>query len=92
MAGHEPMPEACDACGYETADLTEKDAYARVAGAGPFTPENEKMWGWLCDVCRNTMVGNAWLYPRNYDPMLLNLGSAINYGTNLILDEVRKGR
>ena len=34
--------------------LVETDAYARTRGHGPFTPDNEKQWAWLCAICRGT--------------------------------------
>lgn len=81
----DPQPEECQCCLFPTAALTKCDAYARTSGHGPFTPEAEKQWAWLCEVCRSTYVGNMYLYPRNYDTTLAYIGAAVNYGTNLIL-------
>lgn len=84
-------PDECDGCGYETADLTEHDAYACTPGHGPFTPEDQKERRWLCKVCEGTMSGNATLYPRNaiYDYATLR---SIAYATNMILDAIRGTR
>lgn len=89
---HTQKSEECDCCGFPTPELEEVDAYGRTPGHGPFTPDDEKQWAWLCHVCRNTHVGNIYRYPRNYQSGDFIIGSAINYGTNLILDEIRKGR
>lgn len=88
MSRH-PKPEECDACGWETTDLTETDAYARTQGHGPFTPEEEKEWVWLCNVCRSTLAGNVYLYPRNYSGGLSVIAPTLCWGINAILSAVR---
>jgi hypothetical protein len=63
---NDPQPEECESCGWATVQLTKTDAYARTHGHGPFTPNEDKVWGWLCDVCRSTFAGNAFQYPNQY--------------------------
>lgn len=77
----EPQPPECESCNWETPDLTKTDAYARVRGHGPFTPNEDKTWGWLCNVCRATPAGNAWLYPGNYEnqPLFATVAWGINF-------------
>jgi hypothetical protein len=62
----DPQPEECEACLWKTDQLTKTDAYARQRGHGPFTPDEEKTWAWLCDVCRSSFSGMAYCYPNNY--------------------------
>lgn len=87
MSGHTEKPEECESCMWSTDELEEVDAYARTPGHGPFTLENEKQWGWLCNVCRSTMAGNAYLYPNSehYDTPTLQ---TVAWGINAILDEI----
>lgn len=91
MPGHRPKPdpddgEGCDSCGWITDDLEEFDAYARTTGHGPFTPDDQKEWAWLCRVCRSTYAGNAHLYPRNYpdQPTLKTIAWGINYVAEVV--------
>ena len=88
MAGHQPKSEECDSCGWPTEELTEVDAYARTKGHGPFTPDDQKEWAWLCEVCRSSYAGNAYLYPRNYDDDIVL--RTIAWQTNAILDAIAK--
>jgi hypothetical protein len=81
-------PDECDACGWPTSYLTECDAYARNPDHGPFTPEEEKERAWLCEVCRSTYAGNAYMYPRQYDNR--QVLSTIAWGINRVVDEVRR--
>jgi hypothetical protein len=86
--GHEPKPDQCDNCWWKTDDLQEFDAYARTVGHGPFTPDADKAWAWLCEVCRSTRAGNAYQYPRQYedgDVMALTA-----WGINRVLAEIRR--
>lgn len=85
--GHRSHSGECDSCNWKTDDLTKVDAYARLQGAGPFTPDDEKPWGWLCEVCQSTYAGNAWLYPRQYDNE--PLFATVAWGINRILAEIR---
>ena len=82
MAGHEPNPGLCACCGWETDELEEVDCYARTAGHGPFTPDDEKQWGWMCLVCRSTFAGNSYQYPTQYRdvaPIMQLIAWGINY-------------
>jgi len=78
---HTPKSDECDSCGWETTELVETDAYARTRGHGPFTPDNEKSWAWLCVVCQNTFAGNAYCYPNQYEnkEVLATIAWGINY-------------
>jgi len=78
----------CDSCGWETTELVETDAYARTPGHGPFTPDNEKTWGWLCIVCRSTFAGNAYCYPNQYENKELFV--TIAWGINYLADQINK--
>lgn len=84
--------EGCACCGYPTTDLEPCDGYATVLGLGPFSPDEDKPWLWLCNVCRSTQVGNTALYPRNYSHDVATLGAAINYGTNAVLAAIAAQR
>jgi len=80
-------PEQCDACGWETKELTEYDAYARTPGHGPLTPEEEKQRSWQCIVCASTHCGTIACYPRNQHEnvdMIRTLCWGINYLASLI--------
>ena len=87
---HTPKSEECDSCGWETDALTETDAYARTPGHGPFTPDEEKTWAWLCEVCRSTPAGTAYLYPRNYENH--EVLSTTAWGINYLADKIDGGR
>ena len=78
---HTSKSEECDSCGWETTALIETDAYARTPGHGPFTPNEEKTWAWLCEVCRSTNAGNAYRFPRQYEnkEVLATIAWGINY-------------
>jgi hypothetical protein len=71
---------------FTTADLTEIDAYARTPGHGPLTPDDQKEWAWLCQVCRSTLAGNAYLYPGQYQnqPLFALVAWGINHIASLI--------
>lgn len=86
---NDPQPEECECCMFATIELTKTDAYARTLGHGPFTPDEDKQWAWLCQVCRSTHAGNMYLYPRNYDDGIAMLGSTVNFGVNTILAAIR---
>ena len=73
---------------WETPDLTKTDAYARTQGHGPFTPNEAKQWGWLCDVCRATWAGSAWLYPDQHQNK--EVLSMIAWQTNFLAEEIAK--
>jgi hypothetical protein len=62
MSGHHEHWGECDSCGWKTEALTEVDCWARVRGAGPFTPDDEKVWAWMCEVCRTSPAGTAYVY------------------------------
>jgi ribosomal protein L37AE/L43A len=81
--GHVEKPEDCNNCGWETDELKECDAYARVQG------DDEKTWAWLCDICRNTYAGNAYLYPRQYENR--DVLAMLAWGINRVLAEIRGG-
>lgn len=85
----DPQPDSCESCGWETEHLVKTDAFARIRGHGPFTPNEEKVWGWLCQVCRSTFAGNAWLFPRQYEnqPLFALVAWGINF---LDLDEASR--
>jgi len=82
----DPKSEECDCCGWKTEALTQTDAFARTQGHGPGTPREEKEWAWLCEVCRSTMAGNSYLYPRQYPDatVLQMLAWQTNYLASLI--------
>lgn len=88
----DPQPDECECCLFATTELVKCDAYARTLGHGPFTPNEQKEWAWLCLVCRSTHVGNMYLYPRNYDTTLAYVGSAVNFGVNTILAAIKANR
>jgi hypothetical protein len=87
VSGHGFKPDECDACSWVTDNLTEMDAYARTLGHGPFTPDNEKEWAWLCSVCMSTASGTAHLYPRHRDDA--EVLSMLAWGINAILDALK---
>lgn len=89
---HTEKPEECSCCGWATTELRECDAYARTPGHGPFTPDEEKVWAWLCEVCRSTFAGNTYLYPRNYDPVVAQVLPMVAWCANRILAEVKGER
>lgn len=88
MTGHQPKPEECENCGWETDELTETDCYARGHRTGPMSPDDEKEFAWLCDVCRSTFAGTAFQYPRQYADQAAVL-QTIAWGINRILHEIR---
>lgn len=66
----------CDSCHFKTRNLT------AVVGHPPGPARVEAM----CDVCYNTLIGNASLSPHLYnDPALM---STIGYVTNMILKRI----
>ncbi len=82
-------PEECEFCAWETTALTKTDAYARTPGQGPFTPDEEKEWAWLCDVCRSTPAGNAHLYPRQRQLADIEVLQTVAWGINYIASLTR---
>lgn len=88
--GHHEKSEECDYCSFFTDELEEIRAYARLDGAGPFTPDDKIPWVWLCRVCRGTLVTNSFLYPRNYEGYLQIIGQSMNHNTNLILQAIKE--
>jgi hypothetical protein len=87
--GHTEKPEKCANCHWETGALKECDAYARVRGHGPFTPDDEKTWAWLCEVCRSTYAGSAYCYPDNYESR--DVLAMLAWGINRVLAEIKGG-
>lgn len=87
MAGHQPQPKECEFCGFETDQLHEVEAYGRVPGQGPFTPDDEKEWGWLCGVCWASPAGNAFSYPRHHANDTVALRT-IAICTNMVLAKI----
>lgn len=72
-------PEECDACSFKTKDL-------KFYKHDPGYPENSGHW--LCEVCRQTISGNANRSPSLYpDSTVLHM---IAYCTNLIIREIRR--
>ncbi|HJZ06361.1 MAG TPA: hypothetical protein VJ327_11025 [Patescibacteria group bacterium] len=72
-------PEECEACRFETDDLTFYDH-------GPGYPEGAGHW--ICKVCACTMSGNAHRSPGCYKEYeVLHM---LSYCTNLILDALKK--
>ena len=87
---HTEKSEECDSCGWETDALTECSAWARTRGHGPNTPDEQKQWGWMCEVCRHTMAGNAYCYPDQYsDSAVLR---TVAWGINYLADVTMKAR
>lgn len=74
-----PKSDECDSCAWKTDDL-------EYVGSdwGSVTP------GWLCDVCRNTMAGNAFLYPESYTDQSA-LFSTIAWGVNAAIESAAYG-
>ena len=62
MSGHQEPWGECESCGWETDELVEVDCWGRVTGLGPFSPDDEKPWAWMCRVCRSTPAGTAYMY------------------------------
>lgn len=87
---HVENPGECDACGWKTDQLQECDAYARTRGHGPFTPEDQKEWSWLCNVCRSTLAGNVHLYPDQYSGETATIVTTLCWGINAVLDAIEK--
>lgn len=69
-------PEECEFCGWPTDELSE-------SGYGPRKP-------WLCEVCRHTPAGNAARSQVNRYGDIAPALQAISWGTNRILDEIRR--
>lgn len=90
MTGHRPKTEECECCGWETPDLEEVDCYARTPGAGPFSPDDQKEFAWMCKVCRSTMAGNSYQFPRQYPNA--DVLQMIAWCTNRVVDEFRTYR
>lgn len=90
MTGHEPKTPECECCGWETADLEEVDCYARISGLGPFSPDDEKVFAWMCRVCRSTAAGRAYQFPDHYPNA--DVLQMIAWSTNRIMDDVRTYR
>lgn len=89
----DPEDSYCDCCQFQTTELTLVDAYARTFGHGPFTPEQDKEYAWMCDVCHSTLAGNAYLYPRQYEYEVYLISATINWGsTNAILAKIEQLR
>ena len=89
----DPQPEECESCNWTTTELTKTDAYARTRGHGPMTPNEDKIWGWLCHVCRSTYAGNAYCYPDQYEnqTVLSMIAWQTNYLASLIKGSVSSG-
>jgi hypothetical protein len=62
MSGHEAPWGECESCGWETDDLIEVDCWARVKGVGPESPEEEKVFAWMCKVCYSSPAGTSYKY------------------------------
>lgn len=90
--GHTEKTDYCESCLFETDDLKEVDCYARVPSAGPFTPDDQKVWGWLCEVCRDSYAGMAYQFPRNYEnqPVLAMIAWGVNHIASLIKNEAKE--
>jgi len=84
----DPQPSECESCMWKTTELTKTDAYARTWGHGPSTPDEAKQWGWLCEVCRSTWAGNAWLYPDQHQNK--EVLSMIAWQTNYLAAEIAR--
>jgi hypothetical protein len=94
-APHTEKPEECSNCQWKTTDLTEVDAYARTRGHGPFTPDSEKQWGWLCRVCYETDAGAAYVYPDFHmeDAFTLRvMARGLNYLAAIIAKKIEEQR
>lgn len=84
---HTEQPEECDSCHWVTNTLKEYDAYGRVQGHGPFTPDDEKTWCWLCEICAGTYAGSAYQFPQGYENH--EVLASIAWVTNRIIAELR---
>ncbi len=87
---HSEKPEECGNCGWATDQLSEVNAYARNPDHGPFTPDDQTTWAWLCDVCLSTPAGNAYLYPQQYSGDVQVLGATLNWGINAVLAAIKE--
>jgi len=83
-------PDECDACNWPTEHLEERDAYARNPDHGPFTPEEDKQRAWLCEVCRSTRSGNAYMYPTSHDTGTASVLNMVAWCTNRILAAIQE--
>lgn len=62
MSRHEEPWGECESCGWETDALTEVDCWGRITGVGPNSPDEDKVWAWMCEVCRSSPAGTAYQY------------------------------
>lgn len=91
MTGYnDPHYGECECCLFKTDELELTDCYARTPGHGPFTPNHEKQWGWLCNVCRSTLAGNTFMFPRQYDRNTAVILQTIAWQTNFLADVTRQ--
>lgn len=72
------MPEECESCGFEGAELTKY----------PPRPMGDGEPNWFCEICAATYAGNAHQYPRQYPEQGAILKS-LAWCTNRILQELR---
>lgn len=88
--GHQDKPEYCDSCSFKTDELTKANAYGRIPGAGPETLEAKNALAWICDVCRKTSAGTAYLYPDLHGMDVRLTLRTVAWGINTILTAVKE--
>ncbi len=67
---------SCDSCGYFTE--------LKVSKSGP--PDSREAL--LCAICRNTLIGNAYFYPTQYEHS--TIFKTLGWIANMLRDEIRK--
>lgn len=75
-------PEDCEACHYETTELTE---YRADDSIGRF----EGRMKWLCDLCASTESGKTLDYPRQYEGQAATI-QTICYVGNVLLAALKR--
>lgn len=80
MPEYEIEPEGCQCCGFETTEI-------KPYGMNRMFPNPGKKW--LCNLCVETMAGNAYEYPEQYRHHG-DVLKAICYVGNVILKEMRR--
>lgn len=78
----ENKPERCDACYFDTKELTH---YEERCGGNPGG-------AWLCNLCASSMAGNVYQYPKVYGHDLLMIAGFIMNAANHILEAIKECR
>jgi len=88
LVGHHEKTDECESCLFPTTELVEVEALGRIPGIGVCSPDEDKVWAWVCKVCYGSYAGLAYCYPRNYENP--ELYAMIAWSTNRILQEINK--